>query len=82
MSAISADLIADALNKPIEIGGWHPQGVAKDAVEALVRSLQGLINIVIWLGIYVLPLALVILVPLYFVLRFMVRRLRKPRVTA
>jgi hypothetical protein len=77
MSAISADLIPDALNKPIEIGGWHPQGVAKDALEALVRSLQGLANVVIWLGIYVLPLALVILVPLYFILRFILRRTRK-----
>jgi hypothetical protein len=82
MSAISADLIPDALTKPIEIGGWHPEGVAKDAIEALVRSLQGLANVVIWLGIYVLPLALVILVPLFFILRFIFRRLRKPRVTA
>ena len=75
-------LIPDALNQPIEVGGWRPQGVAKDAVEALVRSLQGLANVVIWLGIYVLPLALVILVPLYFILRFIFRRLRKPRATA
>ena len=82
MSAISADLIPDALNKPIEVGGWHPQGVAKDAIEALVRSLQGLADVVIWLGIYVLPLALIILVPLYFILRFICRRLRKPRVTS
>jgi hypothetical protein len=82
MSAISADLIPDALNQPIEVGGWRPQGVAKDAVEALLRSLQGLANVVIWLGIYVLPLALIIVVPLYFVLRFIVRRLRKPRVAS
>jgi len=82
MSAISADLIPDALNKPIEVGGWHPQGVAKDAIEALVRSLQGLADVVIWLGIYVLPLALIILVPLYFILRFIFRRLRKPRATS
>ncbi|MEP7356690.1 MAG: DUF4349 domain-containing protein [Anaerolineales bacterium] len=77
MSAISADLIADALNKPIEVGGWHPQGVAKDAVEALVRTLQSLADAVIWLGIYVLPIALIILVPLFFFLRFILRRTRK-----
>ena len=58
----------------LKSAGGRPQGVAKEAVEALVRSLQGLANVVIWLGIYVLPLALVILVPLYFVLRFFVRR--------
>jgi hypothetical protein len=82
MSAISAELLPDALNQPIEIGGWQPQGVAKEAVEALVRSLQGLTNAVIWIGIYVLPMALIILLPIYFVLRFIVRRLRKPRVVS
>ena len=81
MSAICADLIADALNKPLEVGGWHPQGVAKDAIEALVRTLQNLADAVIWLAIYVLPVALIILVPLYFVLRFFVRRLRRAPVT-
>ena len=79
MSAISVDLIPDALNRPITVGGWQPQGVVKDALEALVRAFQGLATGVIWVGLYVLPLALVIGLPLYVVLRLVARRLRRTK---
>lgn len=79
MSAISVDLIPDALNRPIIVGGWQPQGVVKDALEALVRAFQGLATGVIWVGLYVLPLALVIGLPLYVVLRLVARRLRRTK---
>jgi hypothetical protein len=82
MSAISLDLIPDALNRPIEVGGWQPQGVAKDALESLVRAFQGLATGVIWIGLYVLPLALVIGLPLYAAVRLVARRIRKPRPVA
>jgi uncharacterized lipoprotein YehR (DUF1307 family) len=82
MSAVTLDLIPDALNQPIAVGGWQPQGVAKDALESLVRAFQGLATGVIWIGLYVLPLALVILLPLYAVLRLVMRRIRKPRPVA
>jgi hypothetical protein len=78
MSAITLELIPDALSQPLEVGGWQPQGVAKEALEALVRAFQGLATFGIWLAIYVLPLAVVILLPLYLVARFAVRRLRRP----
>jgi len=55
LSAISVELIADEAVQPIEIGGWQPQGVLKNAVEALLRSLQFLVNALIWIVIYVLP---------------------------
>ncbi len=79
MSAISLDLIPDALNQPIAVGGWQPQGVAKDALESLVRAFQSLATGVIWVGLYVLPLALVIGLPLYAAWRLVMRRIRKPR---
>jgi hypothetical protein len=82
MSAISMDLIPDALNRPIEVGGWQPQGVAKDALEALVRAFQGLATGVIWVGLYLLPLVLVIGLPLYAVMRLALRRIRRPRAAA
>jgi hypothetical protein len=82
MSAISMDLIPDALNRPIEVGGWQAQGVVKTALEALVHAFQGLATGVIWVGLYILPLALVIGLPLYALLRLMVRRIRRPRVVA
>ncbi len=80
MSAVSVQLLPDVLAQPIEIGGWKPQGVAKEAIEALLRAFQGLATAIIWIGIYVLPLLLVIGLPLYLVARLMTRRLRKPKV--
>lgn len=60
LSAISTELIADAAVQPLQIGGWQPQGVIKDAVEALVRTMQGIVNAAIWIVIYVLPVLLVL----------------------
>ncbi len=82
MSAISMNLIPDALSQPIEVGGWQPQGVAKDALEALLRAFQGLATGAIWVGLYVLPLGLVIGLPLYALLRLVARRVRKPKAVA
>ena len=79
MSLVTVDLIPDALSRPIEIGGWKPEGVAKDAVEALVRSLQVIANVLIWGLIYLLPLGLVCGLPVFFGARFAVRRLRRPK---
>jgi len=79
LSAISVTLIASAAEQPITIGGWEPVGVAKDAVQALVNALQGLVNVVIWLGLYLLPFGLVIGVPLYYIVRAIRRRVPKAR---
>jgi hypothetical protein len=81
MSAIAVELIPDALSRPLEVGGWQPQGVAKDALEALVRAFQGLATAVIWIGIYVLPLAVIVLLPLYLIGRLVVRRARRAKTT-
>ncbi len=79
LSAITLDLIPDALNQPLEIGGWQPQGVAKEALEGLVRNLQGLADVVIRFFVGTLPLLLVIGIPLYIVLRIFLRLTRRPR---
>jgi hypothetical protein len=62
LSAISTELIADAAVQPLQIGGWQPQGVVKEAVEALVRTMQGVVNAAIWIVIYVLPVLLVLFI--------------------
>jgi hypothetical protein len=79
LSAITLELIPDALSQPLEIGGWQPQGVAKEALESLVRNLQGLADIAIRFFVGTLPLLLVIFVPLYIVLRIFLRLTRRPR---
>jgi hypothetical protein len=81
MSAIVIDLIPDALSQPIEVGGWKPEGVAKEAIEALLHTLQGIANVLIWIAVYILPLALVLGIPGYIIIRLIMRRLRKKTVT-
>ena len=49
------------------------------ALKPLVRAFQGLATGLIWIGIYLLPLVVVIGLPLYIVARLVGRRLRKPK---
>lgn len=79
MSAVTVQLIPDVLAQPITVAGWRPEGVAKEAIEALARALQNLASGLIWLGLYALPLVVVIGLPLYIALRVIARRVRKPR---
>ena len=67
LSAISIELVANEAVQPIQIGPWTPVGAAKDAIEALIRSLQGIVEAVIWLALYVLPVVVVIGVPLWLI---------------
>ena len=61
LSAINIRLIAEETVKPIEIGGWKPEGVVRDAVQALVDFLKGFFEFVIWLVIVFLPAAILII---------------------
>lgn len=81
LSTITIELTPDILYQPIQVAGWQPRGVAKEALQALIAALQGLGNIVIWAVVFVLPLLLVLLIPLviaFWVIRFFVKR-RKAR---
>jgi hypothetical protein len=63
-SAINVTLIAEKTIKPIEIGGWKPRGVARDAVQALVKFMQGFVDFVIYFVLLVLPILIVVLGPI------------------
>jgi hypothetical protein len=73
LSAISVELIADQAIQPIEIGGWKPEGVVKDAIEALLKAMQGLISFLIWLVLFLVPilavLVLIFVVPPVLIIR-------------
>ncbi len=70
-------LTPDELAQPIEIGGWQPEGVARDAFETLVNALQGLVDILIWSGILCLPLLIIVGVPLFIIVRYYTRRRKR-----
>ena len=73
LSSISVEFIAEASLQPIEIGGWKPKGVAKEALGNLIRSFQNFINFLIRFSIECLPF----LIPLGVGLYFMIRAIRK-----
>ena len=78
LSKISVSITADEAVQPIQLGGWQPSGVAKDAVEALIKTLQFIASAGIWIVLCVLPIGLLVGLPLFFIVR-MVIRTRKRR---
>ncbi len=74
ISLIEVTIIAEQAVQPLRIGGWQPGGVAKEALQALIDTFEFLLNALIWLGIYIVPVALVIfglLIPLRWGLRLL-----------
>jgi hypothetical protein len=82
LSAISVDLIPDIAEQPIQIAGWHPEGVAKDAIEDLIHGLQSLVNVLIRLGICGVPFLVIFGLPAWLVIRAIVRRRRAKKAAA
>lgn len=78
LSTININLTPDILYQPISVAGWQPQGVAKEALQALIVALQGLANITIWLVIFFLPLLIILLLPVAAA-AFIIRRWWKRR---
>jgi len=76
LSSIEIELIPDVLAQPLQIGGWRPEGTAKDALETLVNTLTVLGDATIWLLICIGPIALLLGVPGYYVGRTIIRRRR------
>jgi hypothetical protein len=85
MATVQITLTPDALMQPIDVGGWRPQGTARDAVRMLLRTLQFFADLGIWFGVYVLPVLLAVAVPValvvvvVLVIRSFVRRSRRRR---
>jgi hypothetical protein len=79
-SAITVHIVAKETIAPVTIAGWTPVGVARDAVQALIDFGKGFVNFLIWLVILIVPIILVIGLPLYFFIRWLVRRNRRNQV--
>ena len=83
LSAIKIELIADEAIQPLTIGGWQPVGVAKNALQILINALKFIVNIVIYLVIFVLPILLVLtlifVLPMWLILRTIKRRRSKKK---
>jgi hypothetical protein len=82
MATVNLDITPDELAQPIQVGGWHPEGTARDAVQSLIRVLQFLVDALIVIVILIIPVLLAIAIPiagLIFLVRafFRWRRARK-----
>ena len=77
LSAITVRIVAKETIAPVTIAGWQPQGVARDAVQALINFGKGFVEFLIWLVILVVPVIVVIGAPIYFLVRWLVRRNRR-----
>ena len=69
LSAVSVHVTAEETLQPLEIAGWRPVGVARDALQALINFFQGFVNFLIWLIILIIPAGLLLLGLLWVVLR-------------
>jgi hypothetical protein len=82
LSALSVTVIAEKTIKPIQVGGWKPQGVARDAIQNLVNFEQGFADFMIRFVLLILPVLITIGIPFYLlflVLRWLFRRTRRPK---
>lgn len=77
LSAISVELIPNEAVQPISIGGWEPVGVVKEAIQTLIIALQWLVDVGIWVVLFLLPILLIIGIPLFLLIRWLRKRSRK-----
>jgi hypothetical protein len=77
MSAITLDLIPNVVTQPIEVGGWHPEGAVKEAIEDTVRFLQNFTDGLIYFAIARLPFLIVFGIPALLVGRWLWKRAQK-----
>jgi hypothetical protein len=84
LSTIELTIYPDAGALPIVDDSWRPGVVAREAQRALVDAVQVLGNVVIWFGLFLLPLFLLALIPIViaiWLLRWLFRRVSKPKPT-
>jgi Domain of unknown function (DUF4349) len=87
LSAITIHVVAEQTIKPIQVGGWKPQGVARDAIQNLIYFWQGFVNFLITFILLIVPVLITIAIPIiliFLLLRWLFRLIfkRKPKAEA
>ncbi|MFQ6014673.1 MAG: DUF4349 domain-containing protein [Anaerolineae bacterium] len=75
LATITVELIPKELEKPVVEPGWAPLRTLRDASRGLIRALEFLVDVAIWLVVFALPILLILLSP--FVLAFWLWRRRR-----
>lgn len=82
LSAISVRVVAEETIQPIEIAGWKPEGVAREAIQDLIYFSQDFVDFLIRFLLFTVPALVLIGIPLYLIflgLRAVIRMTRKPQ---
>jgi hypothetical protein len=79
LSTIQIELVPEAVDQPISVAGWRPQGTLRDAVQALVNTLQFLVDAAIWVVAFLLPIAVVVFAIPAGIVFYLLRRRRTVR---
>lgn len=82
LSAISITLTAKESIQPVEIAGWKPVGIARNAVQALIDGLKVIATVLIWVIIFLLPIGLIIGLPIWLIVRAARRRRKAKQMVA
>lgn len=80
LSTVWIEVIPDSVNRPIVEETWRASGPARNALRALVQTLQGLMTALIWAVLYLAPVLLVLLIPvvaLIWMIRYLLGRRRR-----
>jgi hypothetical protein len=78
MSTINLTLYPKEAEVPVVAQGWQPLRTAREALHSLSGAIQGLVNAIIWLALFVLPIVLLIALP-FVALVLIVRALTRNR---
>jgi hypothetical protein len=80
LATLTITLTPEEIEEPVVEPGWEPLKRAREALRALVSALQALADVLIWVGLFLVPLAAVLALPLVLVwLGWYLRRRRKGR---
>ena len=80
MATVEITLTPDELLQPIEVGGWRPEGTARQAIRMLLGTLQFFAKALIIFFLYILPVLVIIAIPivaLVLIIRALVRRAKR-----
>lgn len=76
LSALTIGITQVAVERPLVEERWQPLVTVRRAAGSLVDALRGLVDVAIWVAIYLLPVLVLIGVPVWLLVRLLTRRNR------
>lgn len=67
LATLTVSLTPEKIDEPVVEPGWEPLSRARDALRTLVNALKLLVDVLIWVVLFFLPLAAVLCLPLVLV---------------